>query len=151
MQIIVWVLSFVAYLFFALILGFQFFKIGRRLKEKYIIIYRIYIIFWILISAIIVVGLLIQAQNLINLHNTQKRQQQLTSILSLNDVTVVRGESMTNRERVERAVIDGRKVGITHDDIYIHAKKSKIFSRQIKAARDAGYSDDEIKLALFYR
>lgn len=150
MQILLWTLYVLVVVLFGGLLGLQFYKIGKWLKEKYILIYRFYLIAWILMALIIVSIGLIFFQESINTKKRIEREQELALILKMDDVIEKNGEKLSIKDAVKKTMQGALSQGQTSEDVYIYIKNSQTLSAKIQIARQAGFSDYEIKQAIFY-
>ncbi|WP_168416471.1 hypothetical protein [Acinetobacter indicus] len=82
MDILFYILCAIVGIFITYIFGIQFYKLGQNLKNRFPIIYRLYAIFWSIIVAIILVGVLAGVKSKIDDYQHNKSIYKFSTFLS---------------------------------------------------------------------
>lgn len=149
MDILFYILCAIVGIFITYIFGIQFYKLGQNLKNRFPIIYRLYVIFWSIIAAIVLVGMLAGVKSSIDSYQEEKKREDISRILLLNTTKEVNGEVLTLRQIIKKVKNELHQSGASEEDAYRYAStKSKIFSDNIKKAKEKGYTDRDIADAM---
>lgn len=137
MSILFGVISTIIGLVLFYFLGIQFYKIGQTIKVKYPIIYRIYVILWSLILAVIIFASLAIIRDNIESNKYQKRMSELSAIVESKPYI-----DKTNKDAV---ISELRAKGYTDYEIYTSFEKSPYLKESFeKAKMEGGYTDSDI-------
>lgn len=117
-------------------LGVQFYKLGGILKNKYPIIYRFYLIFWVLITSFILISGLVALQK--KVADIKHREELGQLDLRLNNT----------RNSISDNITRARAENYTDDEIYNGYKQTKEGKDVIKREEDRGFSEKEIARSL---
>ncbi|CAM0676102.1 hypothetical protein [Acinetobacter baumannii] len=116
-------------------LSTQFYKLGKNLKERFPIIYRLYVIFLGLILALVLIGSLISIKSCVDDYKNEKRREELGLILAPNKI-----EHSEILSRIDKA----KNENFSDKDIFEMMLINNKYSHSFKKAREAGYSYEEI-------
>lgn len=147
-QIIIWIIATLVFLIIFYLLGVQFYQLGLKLKEKYSITYRLYLIFWILIGAMVAIGLTIGAQDGLKSYQHNKKQEELSLILELDKTTVWSGQQISNREKLDKFREAADQDNISDNIAYNMILTSKTYSNNIEIAKSKGFTDKDVASAM---
>ena len=123
-------------------LGLQFYKLGQTIKEKYPIIYRIYVILWSLILAVIVFFILAMIDGKVESRKHEKRMSELS--------TIIESKPYIDKTNKHAMVSELRAKGYTDYEIYTSLKESPQLKESFeKAKQEGGFSDSQIAKDVF--
>lgn len=148
MQIVIWIIATCIFLIISYLLGMQFYQLGLKLKERFSIIYRLYLISWILIGAVVAIGLMFGAQSKLEDYQNNKKQEELSLILDLDKPTVWGGKQTSNRKQLDKFRESAYQNNISDNIAYNMILISETYSNNIEIAKSKGFTDEEVARAM---
>lgn len=148
MQIVIWIIATCIFLIISYLLGMQFYQLGLKLKERFSIIYRLYLISWILIGAVVATGLMFGAQSKLEDYQNNKKQEELSLILELDKPTVWDGKQTSNRKQLDKFREAAYQNNISDNIAYNMILISETYSNNIEIAKSKGFTDKEVAGAM---
>lgn len=135
MDIIFGIFSGLVGLFIAYFLGLQFYKLGTSLKTRFPIVFRLYVIFWSLLGALVLIFALDGIKSAIDKNQREKRGDALTSLIS--PTPELYQDTLGRVKKAKRANVPDKEI---FDAMILSSRYTSI----LKNANQAGYTYQEI-------
>lgn len=134
MTIIFYILCIAVGVSIAYILGLQFYKLGLSLKNRFPILYRLYLIAWILAGSLALIGVLVATGAVIKDYQREQKTKKIALIFQKYS------NGIQYADRIENA----KENNYSDKEIYQQLKQSQKLKKAFDELQKEGITEDEI-------